>query len=202
MDHDDIEGEAGAIIRAAGLDDEEPTDMRALCIATTGSAPEFARLTTEASSAIINGRARVFVRRGTSPARARWLVGHELAEIHLAARGYSEPDIEHVCDAMGAALAVPRRAYLRARQIHGDAHREIAIALGTTESVALLREGEATGRPVSVIRAAGAIVRGEPFVWPVRLELRRAKRARHESIERSAIRDEGDRVGLRAVVGF
>lgn len=190
----DIEGDASALLRAAGMDEDEPTDMRRLCVAMTGRAPEIASLRSEGAT----WDGRVFVRRGLAPARMRWLVGHELAEIHYERVGYRGADVERRCDALGAALAVPRRAYLRALGIVGASARALAKALGTTESIAILRDGETRGRPVSVVRAAGAIVRGEPFVWPVRLELQAARRARHPAVMRASIKDEPDRVGLRA----
>jgi hypothetical protein len=194
----DLEGEADLLLRTHGIDRDEPTDMQVLCERITGRRAAFVALATAACSAIVHGERRVFVRRGTPGPRARFLIGHELAHVVHDRAGYVGEDLERRCDALGAALAVPRRAYLRALSIADANIRKLAALLGTTESVAVLREGEVRGRPVAVVRRHGAIVRGDAFVWPVRLELQAAKRVRHVAVLRSAIRDEPDRVGLRA----
>ncbi len=163
----DIEGDAALLLRLAKLDDDEPPATIALCRALTGRPPMTARIRQEACSARVGNEWRVVVRRGVLPARARWLVGHELAELHYARTGYRGRDIEARCDALGAALCLPRRALLGLVRHH--AHRVHAIARLTrlTQSLVLLRIGEVTGRPVALLRAPAPTVRGDAFAWPV-----------------------------------
>lgn len=190
----DIEGDADMMLRSAGLETDEAPDLRALCVSLTGEPPELARIRHESELASVNGSWRVFVRRGLLRGRARWLVGHELAELWHRRRGYQGGDIEARCDAMGAALAVPRAAYLRALREVGDDLRRLARALDTTESVIALRDGEARGRPVALLRPGGTIVRGIDYGWPRDLE------RRHAALVRTKIKDEPGRVAVRARV--
>lgn len=181
----DIEGDADALLRSAGLETDEAPDLRRLCVALTGSAPEEARIRHESELAPVNGTWRVFVRRGLLRGRARWLVGHELAELWHRRAGYQGGDVEARCDAMGAALAVPRGAYLRALRVVGDDLRKLARALDTTESVVALRDGEARGRPVALLRPGGTIVRGVEYGWPRDLE----RRQHHFGVDNIGSRD-------------
>lgn len=112
---------------------------------------------------------RVVVRRGVLPARARWLVGHELAELHFARVGYVGSDIEARCDALGAALALPRRALGSIMRQHAHRVHTIARLTRLTQSLVLLRIGEVSGRPVALLRAPAPTVRGAAFGWPRKL---------------------------------
>jgi len=171
----DVEGDASLLLRIAQVDDDEPVDVVALCRALTGHAPWLSRLGPQAQLARVGDGYRVCVRRGLLPERARWLVGHELAEWHYLRTGYRGEDIEARCDALGAALVAPRRAFLSAVRERG--HRVYALAddFGVTHALALLRIGEVTLRPVALPRRLGLVVRGEPYAWdespshPVRL---------------------------------
>lgn len=59
--------------------------------------PSFRRLSQEAK---LTAGDEIMIRAGTIPARARWLVAHEIAEWYYRELGYSESDIEERCDAL------------------------------------------------------------------------------------------------------
>lgn len=167
--HDDAEADALEILRMAGhLDDEAPPNMAQLCRALLGAPPQIAPIRSEACLARVRGESRVYLRRGVDAARSRWLVGHELAEWYYQRTGYVGPDLEDRCDAVGAALVAPRRAYRLALRSVGSAIHVLAEAFVVPQALALLRIGEVTGRPVLLLRKPAPIHRGEPYVWPRR----------------------------------
>lgn len=161
-------------------------------------------LPTEGSLEQVDGSWRILIRRGLSPARARWVVGHEIAEwVHLRA-GYRGADIEARCDALGAMLVAPRSPFRRAiRDIGRHAVHELAARFRTTQSVALLRIGEVTGRPVMLQRWPEPIVRGSAFSWPSPSTLRRRllELGRDAPVHPVRIADEPGRIGLMAKLG-
>lgn len=163
----DLEGEAAALLSAAGEQDERVPRLLAVAHTLGVEVVRAPGLATEGRLEVVDGRWRALVRRGLPPARARWVVGHELAEaVHLRA-GYVGADIEARCDAMGAMLVAPRAAFRReVRDIGRHAVHELARRFRTTQSVALLRIGEVTGRPVMLQRWPEPIVRGAAFGWP------------------------------------
>lgn len=190
----DVEGDAGAIWSLAGA---EPGDLSLASLSLTllGTRPRLLPLRAPAALVVIAGHQQVVVRRGTPAARARWLVGHELAHWYYQRLGYTGCDLEARCDAVGAALVAPRMCVLAARRAVGDRPRELAAKLRTTQSLALLRVGEVTGEPVAVVRPAGALVRGDDWGWP-ELSYARAKRSRWPGVRKVRL-DELPRVGLR-----
>ena len=195
----DIEGDADLLLRLYKIDDTEPLDVLRLCRRMTGHAPFMTRTGPEAKlSTEPNGTRRVCVRFGTYPPRATWLACHELAELHYDRIGYRGDDVERRCDALGAALACPRRALLAATKRYQHRVHLLAKALGTTQSLALLRIGEVDRRPVLLSRTAGLIVRGASFVWPANDELDRALKGRVRGVHPLMIRDEPARAGLMA----
>lgn len=193
----DIEGDALALFSEAGADPRDPPSIAALCRALTGHAPRFIAQAAEAR--LVGGR--VFLRRGLLTARARWLVGHELAEWHYLRARYRGADIEARCDALGAALVAPRPAFLAATRAVGHAVFSLAEAFGVTQSVALLRIGEVTGRPVVLLRSPEPIVRGGAFEWPSTSGLVRALRERRSEVHPLRISDEPGKWGLMAERG-
>lgn len=192
--------EADAIIREAGAEPADGLSVWQLCGELLGTVPEFVSMRTEAEVVPVNGRFRVFVRRGTRPARARWLVGHELAEWWYIVNGYRGPDIEARCDALGAALVAPAPFVNSLRAELGDNARLLAKRLKTTQSVALLRLGECADQAVALVRRnRSTIIRG-PFVeWPIRPSWEPANARRAPGIVRVRITDEPNRFGLRFV---
>ncbi len=195
-----LEDEQEAVYRFAGLDPDKAASSLELTRGLGLGAPRFgARIKAVGVLARVRQEWIPFVRTGTSPAKARFVVGHEIAhwwlEERCGARGGARTEAR--CDALGAFLAVPRAVFLRARQAHGDDVRAIAEELKTTQSIALLRLGETTGRPSAVVRSMGAIVRGEPLRWPS-LELASVRRARFPGLRKVRIDDEARRLGLVA----
>lgn len=167
--HDTGEADALEILRMAGHhDDEDPPNMAQLCRALLGAPPQIAPIRSEACLARVRDQSRVYLRKGLDPARARWLVGHELAEWYYQRSGYIGDDIEDRCDAVGAALVAPARAFRSGVRAVGYSVHELAAAFVVPEALALLRVGEVTGRPVLLLRKPAPIHRGEPYVWPKR----------------------------------
>lgn len=110
------------------------------------------------------------------PARANFLIGHELAEWWYLTRGRRFENLAHkeaACDALGARLACPQPAFARAVRTIGHRVHTLARCFIVPQGLALLRVGEVTGRPVAFVRSP-PIVRGEDFAWPDGPGLRKA----------------------------
>jgi hypothetical protein len=180
----DLEGWAGRLLSDADSLDDVPR-LAHVCHRLTGLAPRWAHIASEAR--LVGDQ--VELRHGLDPARARWLLGHELAEWAHRRAGYVRHDLEARCDALGAMLVAPRDAFRRAMRHHGHRVHELARIFHTTQSLALLRVGEVSGRPVMLRRPTGAIARGEPYVWPSGPELLALAHPLR-------ITDEPDRVGF------
>lgn len=100
----DINGDCAAVYRLADAEEDAPPSIGTIVARLLGERPRFASMRNEATLAIVDGAPRIFIRRGTSAPRARWLTGHELAEWWYARIGYRGEDIEERCDALGAAF--------------------------------------------------------------------------------------------------
>jgi hypothetical protein len=161
----DVEGDADAIYKIAGCDTEQPPSIGRLCLALTGFAPKVVDMHNEGRCCRVGEHWRVFVRRGMTPERSVFIAGHELAEWWYLSIGHRDDDIEQRCDALGAALVAPRRAFKRALRAVGHSVTQLATAFQAPQQMALLRIGEVTGRPVVLVRPA-PLVRGNPFEWP------------------------------------
>ncbi|MFA4900946.1 MAG: ImmA/IrrE family metallo-endopeptidase [Brevundimonas sp.] len=153
------------IYRSAHLDPSEPAPPNALCRHLFGRVPEFARINCDASVALVRGQWRLFVRRGLPVSRLRFAVLHEVAHIIYWGCGMVHDDLEARCNRLGAALAVPRLAFLRAaHRSHDVAH--LAEAFGATQSLVLLRWGECEGKPIALIEPSAVHTRGRKYPWP------------------------------------
>jgi hypothetical protein len=110
---------------------------------------------------------QVWLRRHISATRKRWGTGHEIGEWGLERDDYRGADREAYCEAISAALCMPRkpfRAYCRtAIGDDGPDFAEIAEHFGVTETAAALRFGEVTGQPVAVVTWHDVRQRGEAF---------------------------------------
>lgn len=170
----EIEGDVGACLRLAHVDDDEPPDLVAVAVAVTGSGPQLAPGRREGRW---TGR-RIELRfdlAGTP--RGRHVLGHEIAHAY-AERFLRREPTEAWCDAFGAALAAPRRAVRGAVTLVGHRVHALAELLEVEQAGALLRLGEVTGRPVALVRRPGLVVaRGEPYPWPPLREVLRARPA-------------------------
>jgi hypothetical protein len=190
----EVEGDAELLIRRCGYDPGDPPGVVALVAAYLGSPPQRAPIRAEGSLVRVEDQRRVYVRRGLSAARARWVAGHELAHAYYADTGYCGEDLEARCDALGAALCLPRPFFRRAHARLGPCPGRMARVLGVTPALAHLRLGEVTGRPVVLWRPGEAIHRGEPFVWP---ELSTLLRRSHPGLRRVHLRTESWRLAVR-----
>lgn len=187
----DVAGDADLLLRLAKCPDDEKVDVIKLCRSMTRFAPWMSRLGPEAHRSLENKKPRVILRAGLPPARARFLVCHELAEIHYYDHlKYVGEDIEARCDALGAALVAPRRLARAAIREHGHRVHRLAHSLGVPQALALLRVGELDRRPVLLLRPQGNIARGALFEWP-------QERVRDRSVHPIKLSDE-DRWGLMA----
>jgi hypothetical protein len=163
----DLEGDAGAILKMAGLEDDEPPDMDRVCVALTGSVPRMGRGRTEGRTTHVQRVYRIELRPdiiGTP--RGREVLGHESGHVWFPKFRNIQPT-EEMCDALGVLLAAPRRASRRAMAALGHRVHRLAEALQVTQSASLLRVGEISNRSVALCRGRGEIIqRGEPFDWP------------------------------------
>lgn len=176
MDKADLEGLVDALYREAGFEPDAPQGLAKL-VRSLWRDPEAVQLVprdalrwTPAMLAPVNGRWRIFVRRGVPCETVGFLIGHELGHWALrreGARFDAEADEERAADYVGAALVATHAAFRRAVREHGTDVRALAEVFGTTESLCLLRLGETTGRDLALVRPGLVRVRGQlNFVWP------------------------------------
>lgn len=166
-----LEAEADSLqlFRLAGAFAEEPPHVREIArrlnvrIVTERGARVFPPR--EADISKINGTWTIHLLMKMDPARESWIIGHELGHWYYRTRGMRPALEEWRCDAIGACLVAPRPPFLEATQIIGHHVHELARAFETTQSLALLRLGEVTGRPVALLRGTATIVRGSLFEW-------------------------------------
>lgn len=200
MDRADIEGDAIALYRLAGLEPDEPVAISRLVRALLGTPIQVA--------SFVRGQAHlswyldqwwIYVHAGIALPRLRFDIGHELAHWWYRRCCYSGEDIELRCDALGAAIVAPMPLYSAIRK-RTSRIVQIAHAIGVTQSLALLREGEVLGTPVALVQDRRVLVRGEEWGWPAELELRRLASVRSAvpGLRKVVIRDEARRVGLRS----
>lgn len=189
----DIEGDVQSFIHSIGCDPYDPPTVYKACVLATKHPPLRARIRYEAEVGFVSGAPRVYVRHRVAPARARWLIGHELGEIWYQRQGYREPDLERRCDAFGACLVAPRSLTRTIVREVGTSPKRLAEAFATTRACALLRIGEVTGRPVKLCSGIER-ERGEPFLWG---DTRRALRGKVPGIHPVYLSDE-KRWGLMA----
>jgi hypothetical protein len=173
MEQWSIEGEASALLRAAGLDGEDLPSMVALAERHLGR------------GAVVMGHCvglrqdaqlypgRILVRARLAVERARFAVAHELAEWHLGRQGYREDDLERVANGIAAALVAPRDISTRlARRWPLPSPGEAAATLRTTQTLVALRYGEVTDEPIAVVGPRIHEVRGAEWGWPAKSTLR------------------------------
>ncbi len=111
----------------------------------------------------------IFVRPRLRPHHMRFVILHELAHWVLGP-GATEDE----CDALAAALLVPRRVFIAAMRDVGTDMQRLARHLDVTESFVALRMGEVTGEPVVLVTPQRVRVRGETWNWPSEHTLREA----------------------------
>lgn len=165
---DEAEADADEIMKLAGVFGEEPKHPRRIAKAL-GVRIESARGMRgaphrEGDLARVGNAWIIFIFERMSPEREAWIIGHELAHWLFRRRGSEPLNEEARCDAIGACLIAPRAAFAAATRVIGHRVHELASAFNTTQSLALLRIGEVTGRPVILLRRP-PIARGDDFEW-------------------------------------
>ena len=123
-----------------------------------------------------NGRPRIYVRRYIDHALRNYLVGHEVAEWALDCAGYCEDDRERAANAIGAALLLPRRAFLRSFRDHGFDLAELAAQYVAPWGAVALRVGETTDTPVALVTQSRVHRRDPHNELPRDLDLKRLAR--------------------------
>ncbi len=192
----EIESYVEPIYRLADSDLSAALAPATLSMKLLGTRPKMVPLASQGTIAHVKGQWRIYIRCGTPWPRARWIAGHELAHWWFKRIGYAGPDLEARCDALGAALIVPRPVLVQVHSKLGDNVHAIADELKTTQSLALLRVSEVTGRPGAVLRRdAPPIVRGEPCSH---MPLEYGKPICNPAVKRVAITDEKRRTGIVA----
>lgn len=196
-DEHDIEGEAAWLLR----DFDRAPGARALVARHLGDGAILSVANMKGGDAcliMLHGRPTICVRRKLSPTAFRWAVLHELAEWHLQRVDYRGADVEHVAEALTAALVVPRDAYRRARRERGESWEQLALDFMATQTCVALRHGEVTGEPLAVVAPATVRVRGREWTWPDEGGLRRLAREVRPGLRRAVLTDDRRRVVLLA----
>lgn len=147
----DVEGVARWVYERAGADMDDPPDPVDLAGALDIDV-EYARdamIGGDGTLSRVNGRWTIRLARSAPMTRARFALGHEIAE--WACREQQETTIEALCNAISAAVLLPRPALLAALRHFGDNLPALARAFRVTETCAALRIGEATGQPMLLL---------------------------------------------------
>lgn len=196
----EIEGEAVAIYRAAGIEPDRPVSIFRIVQELLHTKVDRSPMSNgkESDTYVLRGEQIIAIRRWIPAARSRWLIGHEIAHWWFRRIGYQGEDIEARCDALGAALIAPRPAWQVVRRAVGCGIRDLAEALGTTQSLTLLRTGECEGTPSALVEPQRVVVRGDPWGWPDESTVRRVARVGAPGVKRVKITDEMRRTGLMA----
>ena len=119
---------------------------------------------------ILGGRATIRIL-ATAPASAQaGFLAHELGELLVHRMRVAHESVEHLADAIGAAIIAPRVAVLAARARFGDDLERTARALHVTQTIAALRWGEVLGLDVAMVERRRVKSRG---YMPPERELRR-----------------------------
>lgn len=193
----DIEGDALALIRRAGFDDDETPHPAAVAECTLGlgsvRAVHAHALPGVAALARVYGQPRIFVRVRADVSLQRWAIAHELGHLVL---GIDAP--EPVADRFAACLVMPRRAFVAAVRIVGADWQELAARFVCSQSAVALRYGELIQQPLVLVTPRSVRVRGEPWGWPSSDALRRIARKQMPGLARATLTDDARRVVLRS----
>lgn len=164
----DAEGVALWMLDEADVDACAGVDMDTLGERLTGHRVRFERLTAGGELRREDDGFHVVVRRSLPAQKQREVAGHELGEWFAEVTGRSFDSLaqrEAWCDAVGARLVAPSAAVARIVRRYGHRVHGLAEVFGVSQSLALLRIGEVTGRPVAILGRSYPLVRGAPFVW-------------------------------------
>ncbi len=85
------------------------------------------------------------------PPRLAWCIAHECGEFITATAGYREPDVEHVANAIAAALLMPRGHFARAFGEHGFDLAALSEHFCAPQGAVALRIGEVCDVPMALV---------------------------------------------------
>lgn len=203
MDTRAVEGAARRLYELAGADVDQPmwTPKLARLVLGVGCIQwaDASKMRSEGSLVRIGDRYRIYVRKNLPPERLSHVIGHELGHWICKQDGYRGPDLEAVCDAIGAALVAPKPAFHAALRALGvDNLPGLAKVFTASQSLVALRAGETTGRPMALVAPSTVRVRGDEFAWPATEEIRQLATRSRPGLKRTKLTDEPRRVMVAA----
>lgn len=140
-----------------------------------------------------DGRYDVLLRAGQFRYREDFFLAHELAEIGLKKLGVVVGEYERkerLCDAIAGALLMPRPAFERALEEHGESYADLARLHQQTETAAALRCAELLERELAVVTPRKVYRRGPVVALPDEASaLRRIVRERAPGVRRVRLTD-------------
>ncbi len=147
------------------------------------------------AAARVSGRWSVFIVEDSPVVVRRFVLLHELAHVLLGRTA-----TERECDALAAALLVPKRALLRAIGDRGARLPSLARVFGASESCIGLRLGEVTNQPTALVAPASVRIRGSTYPWPPEADIRRvAEGPATPGLRKAKLRDDATRSLLRVI---
>lgn len=146
-----------------------------------------------------SGRGRVFsVSAELSLLERRFCLSHELAHVVCEEAGFTGPNLEEMCDYIGAAFQTRRKPFSnRVREV-GANFRQLALDFGTTESWIALRYGEVTRQPLALVAPKTVRVRGRVWEWGTIDNVRRMALHGARGVAKASLSDDPARVALLA----
>jgi len=187
---------ASEVYRLAQRDDDRavyPLELATRALGATAIRYE-PRLEVPGMLAPVRGKWRLYLRSGLTRRRLAHVVGHELG--HWVCQREGVEDTEDLCDAIGAAIVAPRRAYLNVVARRGACLRNLAWYFATSETLVALRYAETTGIPLALITPRDVRLRGK-YDWPPENELRAlAQSGGGDGLRAVRLRDDPRRIAL------
>ncbi len=142
-------------------------------------------------------RRYIAIKRSVPIPLARFFAAHELAHVLFEQEGYTGADLEEQCDRLGAALMAPRPAVEALRRAFGHDIQRIAAVVGSSQTCAALRLGEAGGAALAVVSPSTVRTRGAEGAWPAVSTLRKWVRRPPRGLAKTRLTDDRRRVVLR-----
>lgn len=194
----EIEGAAESVYAQARRDPDLAADPIELAEALLGAGSvrlvHAAALPGLASLARVGLEWRIYVRSSASEQRRAFAVLHELGHYVLGIDAG-----EGACDALAAALLLPRRAFMRAARELGADWPALASRFGCSESAVALRWGEVVSDPLALVAPRSVRIRGADWAWPHEPGVRALARKPGPGLARARLTDDARRIVLRAV---
>jgi hypothetical protein len=201
IDPEDLEGEAEAAYRAAGLDiadSVEPIWLARQLLGGDAVVGVHSLMQPGGGCLVrVHGKPRIYFRSRLPQQRRDFVIAHELAHHLLGERAGDEHETETACDALGAMLIAPRRAFQEALRWYGERFPALAEHFASTESLVALRFGEVTRVPLALVAPRSVRVRGERCEWPNEATLRSKSLQLKPTLRKATLRDDPKRFALR-----